>query len=580
MSHNRLSKYLITGVVLTTLVSGCSSLSTYKGEDEEALTDQVQIKPQDEARYAQTSELMFDVMAGEMSGKLGDLETSKKYYTHAAELTDDPDIIERAMRIAIFAKDWPQALKAAHHWAEVQPDNIEAQQVLGILYLREGNIDKAELHFGRVMDAASDSPGKGYSLVTSTLMRVDDEEHALELMDRLVARNFDNAYGHLSYANLAMKAKEYRLAVDQSELALGFDPSLTEARVLRARALNELGEREDAFEDMSTLVDSDPDNFDLRLGYARMLLQDDRFNEAAEQFEVLSQQRPDNTDIIYMLGLTYVQAGEYENAEEYFEILIEDHRRLDESYYYLARIADERGDVDEAIRLYEEVAYGELYLDSAIRLAELYTVKFGLAKARAHLKQVRSEVLSHDDIVRVYLAEGHLLLMHDEYQEAYDLYSQGLLEYPRHPDLLYARALTADNLDRIDLLESDLRVMLQDDPDNANALNALGYTLAERGLRIQEARQYIERAYELKPNDPAIMDSMGWVQFKLGNYDKAEEYLRKALELMDDAEILGHLAELLWAQGNYDEARSLLREAIDRHPEDDYLQELIKQYSE
>ena len=122
--------------------------------------------------------------------------------------------------------------------------------------------------------------------------------------------------------------------------------------------------------------------------------------------------------------------------------------------------------------------------------------------------------------------------------------------------------------------------MLQDDPDNANALNALGYTLAERGLRIQEARQYIERAYELKPNDPAIMDSMGWVQFKLGNYDKAEEYLRKALELMDDAEILGHLAELLWAQGNYDEARSLLREAIDRHPEDDYLQELIKQYSE
>jgi tetratricopeptide (TPR) repeat protein len=580
MFHNPHSKYLIAGVLLTTLVSGCTSFSTYKGEDEQALTDQANIKSQDETRYAQTSDLMFDVMAGEMSGKLGDLETSKKYYTHAAELTDDPDIIERAMRIAIFAKDWPQALKAAHRWADVQPGNIEAQQVLGILYLRAGDIDKAELHFGRVMDAASDSPGKGYSMVTSTLMRVDDEENALKVMDRLVARNFDNAYGHLSYANLAMKAGQYRLAVDQSELALGFDPSLTEARVLRARALNELGERDDAFKDMGALVDSDPNNFDLRLGYARMLLQDNRFNEAAEQFEVLSEQRPDNSDITYMLGLTYVQAGEYEKAEEYFEILIEEHRRLDESYYYLARIADERGDVEEAIRLYEEVAYGELYLDSAIRLAELYTLQFGLAKARAHLKEVRSEVISHDDIIRVFLAEGHLLLMQKEYQQAYDIYSQGLLEYPRHTDLLYSRALTADSLDRVDLLESDLRVILQDDPDNANALNALGYTLADHGLRIQEAQKYVERAYELKPDDPAIMDSMGWVQFRLGNYALAEEYLRKALELMDDAEILGHLSELLWAQGNYEEARSILRDAIDRHPDDDYLQELIKRYSE
>ena len=573
-------KYLIAGVVITTLVSGCSSTSIYKGEDEQAISEPVLIKPADDERYAKTSELMFDVMAGEMSGKLGNLEVSKEYYSQAAELTDEPDIIERAMRIAIFAKDWPLAMKAAHRWADVQPGNIEAQQVLGILYLREGNIDKAELHFGRVMDAAADSPSKGYSIVASTLLRVEDEEYALQLMERLVARNFANAYGHLSYANLAMKAEKYHLAIDQSELALGFDPSLTEARVLRARALNELGDRDSAFKDMNELVNSDPENFDLRLGYARMLLQDKRYDAAAEQFEVLSEQRPNNADIIYMLGLTYIQAEKYEQAKKYFQILIDDNRRLDESYYYLARIADEKGDTEEAIRLYEEVAYGELYLDSAIRLAELYTANFGLAKARAHLKQVRGEVLSHDDIIRIYLAEGHLLLSHEEFQQAYDIYSQGLLEYPRHPDLLYARALTADSLDRLDLLESDLQTILQGDPDNANALNALGYTLADRGLRIDEAQSYVERAYELKPDDPAIIDSMGWVQYRLGNYALAEEYLRKALEMMDDAEIIGHLSELLWAQGNYDEARSLLRDAMDRHPDDAYLQKLIKQYSE
>ncbi|MEM8845099.1 MAG: tetratricopeptide repeat protein [Pseudomonadota bacterium] len=580
MPQNSFPKYLIASVVLTTLVSGCTSISTYKGEDEQAVTDPIQIKSEDEARYADTSNLMFDVLAGEMSGKLGDLETSKGYYSHAAELTDDPDIIERAMRIAIFAKDWPLAKKAANRWADVQPGNIEAQQVLGILYLREGDIDQAEIHFGRVMDAAEDSPNKGYSIITSTLLRVDEEENALELMERLVARNFDNAYGHLSYANLAMKAKKYHLAIDQSELALGFDPSLTEARVLRARALNELGDQESAFQDMGELVNSDPNNFDLRLGYARMLLQDERFDAAAEQFEILSEQRPSNADITYMLGLTYIQAENYEEAKKYFQLLIDDNRRLDESYYYLARIADDKGDSKEAERLYEEVAYGEFYLDSSMRLAELYAANYGLAKARAHLKKVRSEVLSHEDVIRIYLSEGHLLLQQEEYQQAYDIYSQGLLEYPRHPDLLYARALTADSLDRIDLLESDLQTILQGDPDNANALNALGYTLAERGLRIDEAQRLVERAYELKPNDPAIIDSMGWIQYRLGNYAQAEEYLRKALSLMDDAEIIGHLSELLWAQGNYEEARSLLREAMDRHPDDAYLQQLIKQYSE
>ena len=167
-----------------------------------------------------------------------------------------------------------------------------------------------------------------------------------------------------------------------------------------------------------------------------------------------------------------------------------------------------------------------------------------------------------------------------EYDKAYELYSQGLREFPKHPDLLYARALTADYIDRIDLLESDLLVILQSDPDHANALNALGYTLADRGLRIDEAQKYVERAFELKPNDPAVMDSMGWIHFRLGNYAEAESYLRKALNLMDDAEIIGHLGELLWAQGNYEEARNLLREAMDRHSEDSYIQKLIKQFSE
>lgn len=546
---------------------GVSELSTQSGQV-------------DDERYAPLSDIMYEVMTGEMSGKLGDLETSKQAYSRASQLTDNPDIIERAMRIAIFAKDWPLAINIAHKWSDTLNGNIEAQQVLGILYLRQGDVDSAATHFGQVMDAAKDSPSNGYSIVAATLSRLDDVDISLELMERLVAKNFANPYGHLSYANLAMKAKQYQLVVDQSELALGFKPDLSEARVLRARALSLIGDHDGAFAEMQMLVENDPENFDLRLGYARMLLQAERFNEAGKEFEVLLSQRADDPDITYMLGLTYVQAENYPLAQKYFQALVDDNRRLDESNYYLARISEELGESTQAVKYYQEVAYGDLYLDAAMRLAELYVEENGLQKARSHLNEVRGQVDHAEDIVRLFLAEGHILHDQKMYDEAYDLYSQGLLEFPRHPDLLYARALTAEHLDRIDLLESDLLIILQNDPDHANALNALGYTLADRGLRIDEAQKYVERAYELNPNDPAVIDSMGWIHFRKGNYAEAETYLRKALDLLDDAEIVGHLGELLWAQGSYEEARNLLREAMDRHPNDSYIQKLIKQFSE
>ena len=569
---------IITTIVLSACATTTPIDSSGEAAEPVAATETLRSSPIDSSDPL--SDLMFEVMVGELAGKLGDLDASKRYYSRAAELSDDPDVIERAMRIAIFAKDWPLALNAAHRWSEVQDDNLEAQQVLGILYLRQGDLDSAEKYFSKVMDAAADSPSKGYSIIASTLIRVDEVDKSLALMERLVAKHFDNPYGHLSYANLAMQARKFRLAVDQSELALGFKPDLTEARILRARALSSLGDHESAFVEMKGLVDSDPSNFDLRLGYARMLLQANRFMDAGVQLETLLEQRPRDPDLLYTLGLTYVQTENYDKAKTYFQSLVDNNHRLDEAYYYLARINEELGDNTEAVENYKQVAFGDLYLDSAVRLAELYVELESLEYARNHLSEIRGNISNPEEIIRLFLAEGHLLHKQGMYQDAYDLYSQGLREFPRHPDLLYARALTADYFDRIDLLEADLLDILQNDPDNANALNALGYTLADRGLRIDEAQKYVERAFALKPEDPAVIDSMGWIHFRLGNYAEAESFLRKALDLMDDAEIVGHLGELLWAQGNYEEARNLLREAMERHPTDNYIQKLIKQFSE
>lgn len=578
----RFSSFRLTAfMLLLAMLASCASNpnanyshSSMPAHAEVVSKDEPDIKVLDASIYAPTSDLLYAVIAGELSGKLGDLDGSRQYYAQALDLTDDPDIIERAMRVAIYAKDWPQALYAAKRWVAAQPDRIEAHQVLGVLHLSTDNVDEAEKSFLKVMQAASDSPRQGFAIVMSTLTQVKHVDNNLALMKRLVSQYFTSAYGHLAYANLAMGAGKYRLAVNESELALGFNPDLTKARILRARALNALGDHELALKEMHTLVERQPENYEQRMGYAQMLLQASRYLEAAEQFRTLLEMRPEEMNIVYMLGLTYVQAQEYQKAQSYFQILVDNNRRLDESFYYLGMIAEELGDLELAQKMLLEVAFGEWYLEASMRLADLYYQTQGVKKAREHLKSVREDLNDVGNVVRMYLAEGNLLHKKQHHQQAYEVYSQGLLEFPKHFDLLYARAITADALDQVELFEADMRAIIEADPKHVDALNALGYTLVNRRLKIPEARNFIEKAYSLRPEDPAIIDSMGWLHFRLGNYRESESFLRNAIDKMYDAEIVGHLVEVLRTTGRQREATDLLQQARERFPEDDYLQAL------
>ena len=405
--------------LFTILLASCASNpnKSYSYAAEPARSDAIKLAPADELAYQSTSQLMYQIMVGELAGKLGDLDTSKHHYALALQTTDDPDIIERAMRVAIFSKDWSLALHAAKRWAQVQPERIEAQQVLGILHLRTNNIDAAEANFLRVMNSASDSPRQGFSIVINTLSQVTDVKNSLALMDRLVAHYYTNAYGHLAYADLAMGAGEYRLAVDQSELAIGFKPDLVKARILRARALNALGDHDLAIQEMHDLVSADPDNYEQRLGYAQMLLQAQKLLEAASQFEILLQQRPDETTLTYMLGLTYMQAEQYQRSRRYFQDLVDGHRRLDESYYYLGLIDQQLGDLEQAEEMLLQVAFGEWFLEASMQLATIYMQTEGIEKARQHLNSVRADLSNPESVMRIYLAEGNLLGQEKYYQQ-------------------------------------------------------------------------------------------------------------------------------------------------------------------
>lgn len=524
--------------------------------------------------HAQQSELMYRLLAGELAGHLGDLEQSVAHYAEAVNLSDDPKVAARATRIALYAERVEDGLVVAKRWVELAPDNHEARQTLAILYVRNDQAEQAIPHFRHVIDLTDAAGQNGLLLVSAALGREKDAAAALETMRQLVESDQDNPEAHFAYGTLALAHKRFRLAANETTKALVLQPAYVEARIVRARARFNMDELEAALTDMKAASAARPENEELHANYGRMLVQSKRYDEARTVFTGLLNKRPENPDLLYMLGLLNLQDERYDAAEQSFKGLAATDKRVDEAHYYLGRVAQVRSQYPKAMDWYGKVSEGEYFLDAQTRIADLHRELGDLPKARAHLKQLRDRASDGETIVKLYLSEGQVLREAGKFKEGMEVYNRALTEHPRNGDLLYARALMAEKINRIDLLEADLRAILADDPGNATALNALGYTLADRNERIPEAYEYIQRALKERPDDPTVIDSMGWVQFRMGNYDAAEQYLRKAYDLLQDAEIAGHLTELIWVKGNKSEARDLLNKALEKDPDHDYLLEL------
>ncbi len=579
MSERRPIPSICLSLFAALLFTACASTGP-TGLGTSGIEQDLRIASNGDAARTTQSDLLYTLLVGELAGKLGNLEDAVNYYRQAAQLSPDPQIAARATRIGIFAKDLEGAAESAQRWVELEPKNIEAQQILGILLVRQQRFDDAMLPFEKVLQATAESKQNGFLLIGGMLSREQDSELALKAMQLLVSRHDDSAEAHFAHANLAGQSRQYELAVAESDRALQLKPDWVEVRSVRARALAGLGKTDEALNDMASVVESQPEHFELRLGYARMLLQAKRFAEARAQFMVLLKQKPEDADLLYTFGLVNLQEKQYDDAAKAFNRMVKTGNRVDEGYYYLGRVNQERKDYAKAVSWYNRVGESEFYVDAHARIASMYHEQGDTEKARAHFRDQRNRAGDANLDVQFYLAEGQFLREIRQYQDAMTMYSDALNQFPGNTDLLYGRALMAEKIDRLDLLEADLRTILKDEPDNVTALNALGYTLADRSDRLEEARGYIERAFEVRPDDPAVVDSMGWLHFKMGNYDKAEEYIRQAFSMLDDGEVAGHLSEILWAKGQHDEARNVLRDALKKEPDNDYLQELTQRFGQ
>ena len=525
-----------------------------------------------------TGDLLYKIMLAEIAGQRGYLDISLQNYLELARETRDPEIVERATRIAVYARDQKAAAEAAKLWVELDPRNPDAHQVLAVMALRAGDLDQTLEHLQDILKYTEGNLNQKLWMVVNLLGRERDRDMVMQVMEKLLAGRENEPDAVFAFANIAARMGKYDRALELLKHVMEMDPDNDNAALSYISILQRVDRTNDALKWLEqTLAKRKNNDFNLRMAYARLLTDAQRFDDARHQFELLSVSAPKNTDVLYALGLLYLQANRLDDAQAEFKRLTDLNDRFDNAKYYLGRIAEERKDYQTANVWYEGVQSGENHFDAQIRMGMLKAKMGDIDGARALLKKIPTS--SAKEFTLLTQAEAELLIDEKSYDQAMEVYNRALEGTSYNADLLYSRAMLAEKMGKLDILERDLLRIITREPNHAQALNALGYTLADRTDRYQEAYSYIKRALELSPKDFYILDSMGWVLYRMGRMDEAKSYLRKAMDIRDDPEIAAHLVEVLWVTGEEKEAKKVWETALQETPGDSHLLNVIERFS-
>ncbi|MCB1756766.1 MAG: tetratricopeptide repeat protein [Gammaproteobacteria bacterium] len=523
------------------------------------------------------SQLMYEIMAAELAGRRGMLGVAAENYLSASQKTSDARVAERATKLAIFGRNWEQAAEAANRWSELAPDDLEARQILAQIHLSQGNVDGATKAFDGLITHAEDTDA-GMLTSVSTLLHDTNHRAALSVMKKINALYPDNALAEFGLARLLLSNNEKQPALEAVERSLAMDPDSNDAILLKGQVLSDLGRAHEGFAYIEQRLVDQPDNLFVRLGLARLLVEAGQYDRASGEFEKIARLAPDDANAMFSLGLLALESKRTAAAEHYLERVIELGQYRSDANYYIGRIADNRQEYEKAVAHYEQVEDGENVIDAQIRSAEIYGAIGQLDKGRDRLHRLRMINTDPELRIRLILSEGRMLREATEYEESLAVFEAGLEEYPDHVELLYAHALTAEHLGLDEEFESDLRRVIEIEPENAHALNALGYFLVDRGKRLEQAERYLNKAISLLPDDPAIIDSLGWLQYRKGRYEEAIALLSKAFAKLADPEIAAHLGEVLWVSGDEKSATEIWNKGLAITPDDVVLKGVMERY--
>jgi len=528
-----------------------------------------------------SSALMYQLMAAEVAVQRGELGSAFAVYMKLARETRDPRLARRAAELALQGRAMAQGLEAAQVWYELAPNSTEASQTLAMLYTGAGRFDDAYTLFKAQLQAAANA-GEELARIQRALARTQDRAGAFNLIERLAQPYSQSADVKLVLANAAQAAGLSARAVQEARAAYAIAPDSQRAALTAAQYL-QASDRPAALALLQDFVARHPTVADTRLAYARLLIADSKFDAARSEFQFLLQADPKNPDLVYSMALLSLQGKLPADARMYLQRYLELIAQMDDeragtrpaepAYLYLAQIAEDDKQFPTALEWLRKIDGGEEFLTARVREAFVLSKMQRLDDARKLLRTV--SVQSADERTQLILAEAQLLRDAKRYDESYKLLSQALASAPDSVPLLYDTAMAAERLNQVAVMEKQLRRIIELKPDYAHAYNALGYSLADRNLRLPEALQLIEKAHALAPDDAFILDSLGWVHFRLGDLKLAREHLQRAYDARPDAEVAVHLAEVLWTSGEQDAARKLLREVRAKEPSNTLLKSTV-----
>ena len=519
------------------------------------------------------SEAAAHLLQAELALQGSEFLEAAREYRKAAQISDSVDIARQATRVGYSFGFNDEALLAAERWLELDEDSDEALLYVAQLQLRLGDTRAARRNFRKLIERGDEEADVRLLSLVQVLSE-EDPEAADDVMRWLAKPYKKSAFAQYATAVLAMQAGDTDYAEERALRAIELDPEWTKAKLLYARTMLLAGRQDEAIDYTARLIGDDPDpDPDARMELALMMMTAGRDDDALSQINQILLEQASRADALRMMAIINFRLENLDAAWADFQDLLASGRFTMDALYYLARIADIREEHERALRLYSQVKSGPNAVISQRRASAL--TAFEMEDPQGALQQLEefgNNSPSH--AIDMVLARAQLLASLERYDEALDLYGRYVMYRPDDESALLGRGELLLRMGRLDDALEQYRAAAKRWPESAMSLNALGYTLADRTDEYREAEKLIRKALEYDPDSPAIIDSLGWVLYKQGEYEEALAELQRAYDRLDDHEVAAHIVEVLDALGRRDEALELLEDAESRHSDSELLDDV------
>lgn len=566
--------FLFTCLLGLTL-AGCASLT---GTEEapaksETVAAGEKTEPQPPVEYADFEpETLYLLLSAEIAAQRGRYDITLVNYLKAAKQSRDQVVIERAMRIAQSLNGDNAQKQLAELWLDIDPDNLQAHRISAIQAVKGNDLQTAIHHMERIMDQGGDADFDSLAAMAANLPP-EQQQELLALYNEMSDRHPDTPELEYSIALLLKVTGQPQQALDRLEPLLQENANFQPAIILKGDLLYQTGQKSSALDYLLTNTRRFPGNRQMGTLYGRMLINEGELQAAQDEFNRLVKRYPDTPGLRLSHALVALENGQTDLARQELTQLAEQGHHTSEANYYLGRIEDQASNTEQAIGYYQSVEQGNYYFPALARASSLLAENGQLEDAIDRIRRLREA--NPRQAENFWLLEVNLLLDQDQQQQALSTATEALEEHPDNIEIRYARAMLYDGIGQPAYAEADLKHILEQEPENAVALNALGYILTTRTDRLREARGYIEKALRLDPNNPAILDSMGWVLFLEGQLEPALDYLSRAWAAFPDPEVAAHYGEALWMNGAEEQARIIWQEGLEQDSDHEVLRETI-----